>query len=209
LTTGEGGAICTNDSKLAQIVRSFRDWGRDCFCSGGENNTCGKRFSQIFGNLPFGYDHKYVYSEIGYNLKMTDIQAALGISQLKKLDTFIEKRQKIAELYNELLRDCEFVEIPETKEGLKHGWHIYTVLLKNIDRNKFFTYMRKNDIGVNVHYIPIYHFTYYRKHFHFHRKDYPVTEDIFKRIITLPIYPMMSSSDLELVVKTIKAWSAI
>nr|MCR4737425.1 lipopolysaccharide biosynthesis protein RfbH [Bacteroidales bacterium] len=72
ITTGEGGAICTNDPQLARIVRAFRDWGRDCYCAGGDNNTCGKRFSQQFGTLPFGFDHKYVYSEIGYNLKMTD-----------------------------------------------------------------------------------------------------------------------------------------
>jgi len=82
ITTGEGGAICTNDPQLAQLVRAFRDWGRDCYCSGGENNTCGKRFSQLFGSLPYGFDHKYVYSEIGYNLKMTDIQAAIGAAQI-------------------------------------------------------------------------------------------------------------------------------
>ncbi|MBN1183258.1 MAG: DegT/DnrJ/EryC1/StrS family aminotransferase [Bacteroidales bacterium] len=78
ITTGEGGAIVTNDPVLANLVRAFRDWGRDCYCAGGENNTCGKRFTQKFGDLPLGYDHKYVYSEIGYNLKMTDMQAAIG-----------------------------------------------------------------------------------------------------------------------------------
>jgi len=76
ITTGEGGAVVTNDEVLAGIVRSFRDWGRDCYCASGENNTCGKRFSQKFGDLPLGYDHKYVYSELGYNLKMTDLQAS-------------------------------------------------------------------------------------------------------------------------------------
>lgn len=94
ITTGEGGAVCTNDQQLATIIRSFRDWGRDCYCTGGENNTCGKRFSQKFGDLPFGFDHKYVYSEIGYNLKMTDIQAAIGCAQMEKLDRFCEQRKK-------------------------------------------------------------------------------------------------------------------
>jgi CDP-6-deoxy-D-xylo-4-hexulose-3-dehydrase len=94
ITTGEGGAIITNDPVLANLVRAFRDWGRDCYCAGGENNTCGKRFSQLFGNLPFGYDHKYVYSEIGYNLKMTDIQAAIGAAQMDKLDYFGERRKE-------------------------------------------------------------------------------------------------------------------
>jgi CDP-4-dehydro-6-deoxyglucose reductase, E1 len=93
ITTGEGGAVVTNDSLLAQLVRAFRDWGRDCYCAGGENNTCGKRFTQQFGNLPPGYDHKYVYSEIGYNLKMTDIQAAIGSAQIDKLEVFCEQRK--------------------------------------------------------------------------------------------------------------------
>ncbi len=94
ITMGEGGAVVVEDESLARIARSFRDWGRDCYCSGGENNTCGKRFSQQFGTLPLGYDHKYVYSHVGYNLKVTDIQAAIGCAQLKKLDGFIAARRK-------------------------------------------------------------------------------------------------------------------
>lgn len=94
ITMGEGGCVVTDDEELARIVRSFRDWGRDCYCSGGENNTCGKRFSQQFGSLPFGYDHKYVYSHIGYNLKITEMQAAIGCAQLKKLDFFIKRRKE-------------------------------------------------------------------------------------------------------------------
>jgi CDP-6-deoxy-D-xylo-4-hexulose-3-dehydrase len=99
ITTGEVGAICTNDPLLANLVRAFRDWGRDCYCAGGENNTCGKRFSQQFGNLPFGYDHKYVYSEIGYNLKMTDIQAAIGSAQMDKLPDFCSQRKEHFKLW--------------------------------------------------------------------------------------------------------------
>jgi CDP-4-dehydro-6-deoxyglucose reductase, E1 len=94
ITMGEGGAVLTNDDELARIGRSFRDWGRDCYCAGGENNTCGKRFSQQFGTLPFGYDHKYVYSHIGYNLKITDMQAAVGCAQLRKLPQFTEARKR-------------------------------------------------------------------------------------------------------------------
>jgi CDP-4-dehydro-6-deoxyglucose reductase, E1 len=94
ITMGEGGAVLVEDELLARLARSFRDWGRDCYCSGGENNTCGKRFSQQFGTLPYGYDHKYVYSHVGYNLKVTDIQAAIGCAQLKKLDGFIAARRK-------------------------------------------------------------------------------------------------------------------
>lgn len=94
ITMGEGGAVLTNDDELARIARSFRDWGRDCYCAGGENNTCGKRFGQQFGTLPFGYDHKYVYSHIGYNLKITDMQAAVGCAQLRKLPAFIDARKR-------------------------------------------------------------------------------------------------------------------
>ena len=93
ITLGEGGCVLTDDEDLARIVRSFRDWGRDCYCSSGENNTCGRRFGQQFGTLPHGYDHKYVYSHIGYNLKVTDMQAAIGCAQLEKLPAFIKARK--------------------------------------------------------------------------------------------------------------------
>ena len=94
ITMGEGGAVVTGDAQLARIARSFRDWGRDCYCGGGKNNTCGQRFGHQFGTLPFGYDHKYVYSHIGYNLKVTDIQAAIGCAQLEKLDGFVAARRR-------------------------------------------------------------------------------------------------------------------
>jgi CDP-6-deoxy-D-xylo-4-hexulose-3-dehydrase len=93
ITMGEGGAVVTNDHQLGRIARSFRDWGRDCYCAGGESNSCGTRFSQQFGSLPRGFDHKYVYSHIGYNLKVTDMQAAIGCAQLRKLDGFVASRR--------------------------------------------------------------------------------------------------------------------
>jgi len=94
ITIGEGGMIFTNDEVIARSVTSFRDWGRDCYCHGGENNTCGKRFTGQYGTLPKGYDHKYVYSHIGYNLKVTDMQAAIGVEQMKKLPTFVARRKE-------------------------------------------------------------------------------------------------------------------
>ena len=94
MTMGEGGAVYTNDTQLKQIVESFRDWGRDCWCPSGKDNTCQHRFTQQFGELPYGYDHKYVYSHFGYNLKVTDMQAAIGDAQLKKLSNFIEIRKE-------------------------------------------------------------------------------------------------------------------
>jgi CDP-6-deoxy-D-xylo-4-hexulose-3-dehydrase len=104
ITMGEGGAVVTSDPDLARIARSIRDWGRDCYCAGGENNTCGTRFSQQFGTLPHGFDHKYVYSHLGYNLKVTDMQAAIGCAQLRKLDGFIEARRRNFGRLSELLK---------------------------------------------------------------------------------------------------------
>lgn len=131
ITTGEGGAVCTNDSQLAAIVRSFRDWGRDCYCSGGENNTCGKRFSQQFGKLPTGFDHKYVYSEIGYNLKMTDIQAAIGVAQIDKLPDFCEKRKtNFREWIRIFSKYPDYFILPMATDDSDPAWFAFIVTLK-------------------------------------------------------------------------------
>ena len=132
ITTGEGGAVITNDPQLARIVRSFRDWGRDCYCMGGENNTCGKRFSQQFGNLPFGYDHKYVYSEIGYNLKMTDIQAAIGAAQMDKLEMFGKKRKEnFKKHYSIFSKYPQYFSLPKATEGADPSWFAFIVTVKD------------------------------------------------------------------------------
>lgn len=131
ITTGEGGAIITNDAVLANLVRAFRDWGRDCYCAGGENNTCGKRFSQSFGQLPFGYDHKYVYSEIGYNLKMTDIQAAIGAAQMDKLDHFSERRKENFRSWFKIFeRYPQYFALPKATENADPSWFAFIVTLK-------------------------------------------------------------------------------
>lgn len=132
ITTGEGGAICTNDLQLANIVRAFRDWGRDCYCAGGENNTCGKRFSQQFGDLPMGFDHKYVYSEIGYNLKMTDIQASIGSAQMEKLPEFCNRRKEnFKEWYRIFSKYPDYFILPEATDGADPAWFAFIVTLKN------------------------------------------------------------------------------
>ena len=131
ITTGEGGAICTNDPLLAQLVRAFRDWGRDCYCAGGENNTCGKRFTQQFGTLPVGYDHKYVYSEIGYNLKMTDIQAAIGSAQMDKLPAFCEQRKANFKRYVEMFAPYrDYFVLPEATPDSDPAWFSFIVTVK-------------------------------------------------------------------------------
>ena len=123
ITMGEGGAVCTNDIELKRLVESFRDWGRDCWCAPGRDNTCGKRFSQQLGELPYGYDHKYVYSHFGYNLKVTDMQAAIGCAQLEKLPVFVEARRKNFKMLYEGLKDLEdrFI-LPEATPDSDPSW---------------------------------------------------------------------------------------
>jgi CDP-6-deoxy-D-xylo-4-hexulose-3-dehydrase len=128
ITLGEGGAVLTSDDTIARAVRSLRDWGRDCYCAGGENNTCGKRFSGQYGTLPFGYDHKYVYSHVGYNLKATDMQAAIGVEQLRKLPSFIHARKEAFRLWTEGFRKWEDIFVlPHAQAGSDPAWFAYPV----------------------------------------------------------------------------------
>ena len=148
ITTGEGGAICTNDTQLSQLIRAFRDWGRDCYCSGGENNTCGKRFSQQFGNLPSGFDHKYVYSEIGYNLKMTDIQAAIGAAQMDKLPEFCERRKENFREWSRIFSKYpDYFTLPKATENSDPAWFAFIVTLKEgapFTRDEITQYLNNN-----------------------------------------------------------------
>jgi CDP-6-deoxy-D-xylo-4-hexulose-3-dehydrase len=131
ITLGEGGCVVTDDEILARIARSIRDWGRDCYCAGGENNTCGKRFSQQFGTLPPGYDHKYVYSHIGYNLKVTDMQAAIGCAQLKKLDGFIALRRANFQRVMEMLKPYEDrLILPAATEHADPAWFGFVITVR-------------------------------------------------------------------------------
>jgi CDP-6-deoxy-D-xylo-4-hexulose-3-dehydrase len=131
ITTGEGGAVVTNNALLAGIVRAFRDWGRDCYCAGGENNTCGKRFTQKFGDLPVGYDHKYVYSEVGYNLKMTEMQAAVGVAQMDKLELFCEKRiENFKKHYKIFSKYPQYFILPEATYKADPAWFSFIITIK-------------------------------------------------------------------------------
>jgi len=190
ITTGEGGMVVTNNREFYNKLKMLRTHGID--------KTAMDRFGS---DASWAYDMKL----LGRNYRITDFQCALGISQLNKLDNFIERRQCLADLYNELLEDVDFIKTPITKENVKHVWHIYTVLLdENINRDNFFGHMRNNNIGVNIHYIPIYHFSYYREHFNFNPDDFPVTEKVFKKITTLPLYPKMKDEDVRYVCDKIK-----
>ena len=137
ITTGEGGAVLYNDIKLKRVVESFRDWGRDCWCSTGMNNTCGKRYSWKLGNLPKGYDHKFVFSNVGYNMKMTDMQGALGLSQLDKVDFFIKKRKKNFHSLKQKFLDeglDKYFILPEKYEKSDPSWYGFLLTIK--DNNK-------------------------------------------------------------------------
>jgi CDP-6-deoxy-D-xylo-4-hexulose-3-dehydrase len=150
ITLGEGGCVATDDDDLARIARSIRDWGRDCYCAGGESNTCGKRFSQQFGTLPYGYDHKYVYSHIGYNLKVTDMQAAVGCAQLQKIEQFIARRKENFRKLTQILKPCEDrLILPRATENSDPSWFGYVITVKDqagFTRNDLTTFLETNRI---------------------------------------------------------------
>lgn len=154
ITMGEGGAVVTNDLELHKIIRSIRDWGRDCICPPGKDNFCGKRFTQQHGKLPMGYDHKYVYSHFGYNLKVTDMQAAIGVSQLKKLSKFIEKRSENYKKLYEGLKELEkYLVLPEPTENSEPSWFGFTITLKEnakYDRDSLIRFLEERKIGTRL-----------------------------------------------------------
>jgi CDP-6-deoxy-D-xylo-4-hexulose-3-dehydrase len=154
ITTGEGGAVVTGSSRLKVLAKSFRDWGRDCWCEPGKDNTCGKRFGWQLGDLPFGYDHKYIYSHIGYNLKLTDLQAAVGLAQLKKLPAFIEARKRNWRLLNEGLKPLEeLLLLPQATPGSDPSWFGFPITVRSaapFTRNDLIRFLEDGKIGTRL-----------------------------------------------------------
>ena len=154
ITMGEGGAVFTNSKKLERIAESFRDWGRDCYCEPGKDNTCNKRFGWQLGDLPYGYDHKYTYSHSGYNMKITDMQAACGLAQLDRLDGFIKKRKENFNFLYKNLKDLEeFLILPEPEKNSEPSWFGFPLTLKKQDkynRNDLVKYLNENKIGTRL-----------------------------------------------------------
>ena len=154
ITMGEGGAVFTNDPKLAVIAESFRDWGRDCYCKPGCDNTCGKRFNMQLGSLPEGYDHKYTYSHLGYNLKISDMQAACGLAQLKRLPEFITKRNSNFDyLAQRLSTLSDFIELTKPTENSEPSWFGFPITVKEssgVSRVDLTKYLDQNKIGTRL-----------------------------------------------------------
>jgi CDP-4-dehydro-6-deoxyglucose reductase, E1 len=154
ITMGEGGAVFTNNYELKKISESFRDWGRDCYCPPGKDNTCAKRFCWKLGDLPEGYDHKYTYSHCGYNLKITDMQAACGLAQLKKAQSFIQTRKDNFMLLKELLTPCEeYLLLPEATTNSDPSWFGFPITIKEscpVNRLDLLTYLDQNKIGTRL-----------------------------------------------------------
>jgi CDP-6-deoxy-D-xylo-4-hexulose-3-dehydrase len=154
ITMGEGGAVFTNNLELKQIAESFRDWGRDCYCPPGKDNTCGKRFCWKLGDLPEGYDHKYTYSHLGYNLKITDMQAACALAQLDKLEDFIKTRKSNFKFLKERLKTCEeFLQLPEVTPDSDPSWFGFPITVREnspVSRLDLLTYLDQQKIGTRL-----------------------------------------------------------
>jgi CDP-6-deoxy-D-xylo-4-hexulose-3-dehydrase len=154
ITTGEGGAVMTNSPVLKKVIESFRDWGRDCWCPPGQDNTCGKRFGWQLGDLPAGYDHKYTYSHIGYNLKATDMQAAVGVAQLAKLPDFIRRRRENFATLTRLLADCQdHLILPKATPHSDPSWFGFPVTLRDdcpVGRNDLIGHLEARKIGTRL-----------------------------------------------------------
>ncbi|QTA79196.1 DegT/DnrJ/EryC1/StrS aminotransferase domain-containing protein [Desulfonema limicola] len=206
ITMGEGGAVVTNDQQIARIVMSFRDWGRDCYCSGGKNNSCGRRFSQQFGTLPFGYDHKYVYSHIGYNLKVTDMQAAIGCAQLEKLDKFISARQKNWAVLRQALKPYEdHLILPETPASSDPCYFGFVITVREdagFTRNELTAFLEKNKIETrnlfcgNLIRHPAYENTKYRV-----VGDLKNTDIIMNNTFFIGVYPGLKPEQIDYIVE--------
>jgi len=208
ITMGEGGAVITDDPLLKKIVASFRDWGRDCWCEPGHDNTCGKRFSQKFGKLPFGYDHKYIYSHIGYNLKITDMQAAIGVAQLKKLPSFIKARRKnFAYVYNHLKKYEEYLILPKITDNSDPSWFGFPILVKEnapFTRAEIVNYLEENKIatrmlfGGNLTKQPAYQNVKYRIF-----DSLKNTDLVMENLFWIGVYPGITREKLDYITKVI------
>lgn len=206
ITMGEGGAIFTNNVKLKKIIESFRDWGRDCWCDPGNDNTCGKRFQWQLGDLPEGYDHKYIYSHLGYNLKITDMQAALGLAQLKKLSSFIETRNRNFTRLKEGLQNLsDKLILPEATPGSEPSWFGFLITLKDnagITRNELVAKYTEANIATRLLFAgDIRKQPYFKNHEYRVVGDLKNTEIILNNTFWLGVTPMINDEMIDYVIE--------
>ena len=215
MTMGEGGAVYTNNPALHKYVNSYRDWGRDCWCIGGTDNTCGCRFTGQFGQLPQGYDHKYVYSHLGYNLKATDLQAAIGCAQLEKLDYIVQRRRENFQTLYDGLRGTPGLLLPEAQQNSRPSWFGFFIVVKPdapFTRNELTSYLEdhkvqtRNLFAGNITRHPA--FEQYQK-----GRDYrivggalPVTDSIMRDSFWVGVYPGMTADKLQYMIQVIRVF---
>ena len=211
ITMGEGGAVLTSQDYLKVIAESFRDWGRDCYCQPGRDNTCGKRFCQQLGELPYGYDHKYTYSRIGYNLKVTDMQAALGCSQLRKLDDFVSlRKENWSALHHGFIQSPKLrahLTPTEPTPGTAPSWFGFAFHCRpSIDRNKLVQYLETNRVGTRLVFAgnltkqPAYRNAHYRIH-----GDLKNTDEIMRSTLWIGVHPAITQPMIQYMLETLEA----
>jgi CDP-6-deoxy-D-xylo-4-hexulose-3-dehydrase len=206
---GEGGCVLTNRPALKTLVESFRDWGRDCWCVPGASNTCGKRFEWQLGDLPCGYDHKYTYSHIGYNLKLTDMQAAVGVAQLQKLDAFIEKRRRNFQFLYDGLSDLEeFFILPQATPDSEPSWFGFPLSVRAgapFSRDELLRYLEDKKIatrlifGGNLLRQPAYQGIRYRKVGDLANSDFVMNQSLW-----IGVWPGLTEEMLGFVLETLR-----
>ncbi len=213
MTMGEGGAVYTDNALLNKIIKSFRDWGRDCQCSSGQDNLCGNRFTNKYGELPIGYDHKYVYSHFGYNLKATDLQAAIGCAQLEKFPSFVERRKYNFNRLKEGLKSLEDkLILPEAERNSDPSWFGFMITVKDADKSDLVQYMENKGVQTRMLFagniIKQPCFDEIRGDESKYRVvgDLKNTDEIMNNTFWIGVYPGMTDDKLDYMIETIKSY---
>src|ERR1700733_6944537 len=211
ITMGEGGAVFTNNAELKVIAESFRDWGRDCYCAPGKDNTCNKRFCWKLGDLPEGFDHKYTYSHLGYNLKISDMQAACALAQMDRVDEFIAARKRNFRYLRERLQSCrEFLELPQATPKSDPSWFGFLALLKpesGVSRVSLLSYLDENKIGTRL----LFAGNLARQPYMIGRNfrvsgNLSNTDVIMNQAFWLGVYPGLSTEHLDFIVERLETF---
>lgn len=213
ITMGEGGVVLTQHQELAKIVRALRDWGRDCYCPTGKDNTCGKRFGWQLGELPEGYDHKYIYAELGYNLKNTDLNVALGLAQLEKLPSFIEQRHRNFDLLTEHFKPwSDRFHLPQATPNAAPAWFGFPLLLREdcgFERTEIINHLEKDGIATRLIFAGnLTRQPYFARGEHSYRVvgDLRQTDRVMKDAFWIGVYPGLDQSHFEQVAARVTAF---